>query len=167
MRRADGAMLIEPSSEVIMRSTHVLLAALLLTGPIALAYQSSPEEKPPKNGDTIVAKGCLRGSMLEADEMGRADGDARTPVSHRFQLKGKKDLLKQLRSDHDEQVVEITGILKSNLIDTSERGAKVGNTRIVVGVQSTTQGAAAMPPAEALPVLEVKAFEGSSTSCRR
>ena len=163
-RRSRGFNLLEVL--LAMAIGVVLLAAFLLAGPIVLAYQDSPERKPPKNGDTIVAKGCLRGSLLEAVEMGGADGEARTPVSHRFQLKGKKDLLKRLRSDHDGQLVEITGILKSNLTD-AERGAKVGNARIVVGVQSTTQGPAAMPPAEALPVLEVKQFEGSSTSCRR
>jgi hypothetical protein len=147
----------------------ILLVSLPLAGGFRAA-QDGQEDKPrtPKNGDTIVAKGCLRGSMLESSEIGFADRDDRTFAAHTFQLKGKKDLLKQLREAHDGYVVEVSGVLKSNLLDTSSRGTQVGNTRIVVGAESTMRNSGATPGStQALPVLEAKSFEGSSTSCRR
>jgi hypothetical protein len=153
-----------------MRALLVLVvSALSMTSVSLTGLQDGADEKPrvPKRGDTIVAKGCLRGSMLESTELGLADGQDRAPAGHTFQIKGKKDLLKRLRERHDGHVVEITGLLKSNLTDASQRGTRVGNTRIVIGVESTSRGAAVPGTMEALPVLEAKSFVGSEASCRR
>ncbi len=149
-----------------MRSRRVLLAVFLLCS-VALAARQPPAQKPaaPKSGDTVVVKGCLNAGMLESTEIAVADKGDPVPAGHTFQLKGKKDLLKQLRAEHDGHVVEITGVLKSQLMDGSQRGTRIGNTRIIVGAESSTRGPAAPP--EALPVLEAKSFEGSTISCRR
>jgi hypothetical protein len=104
--------------------------------------------------------------MLESIGMAMADESDPLPSGHTFQLKGKKDLLKQLRAQHDGQLVEVTGVLKSKLMDEVQQGARIGKTRIVVGAESTTRGGAA-PSYEPLPVLEAKSFEGLATTCRR
>ena len=153
-----------------MRSVPLIIATVLLCGGGGLASKQDPREgrpRTPKNGDTIVVKGCLRGSMLESTDISLADGSDPVPAGHTFQLKGKKDLLKPLREKHDGYLVEITGVLKSRLMDRSERGTQVGNTRIVVGAESTMRGGAMPGTSQALPVLEAKSFEGFSTSCRR
>ena len=149
----------------------LLLLPLVTTCSIVLASPQDPKPAKPrtlKSGDTIVAEGCLRAGTLASTEIGLADEDDRQPVGYTFQLKGKKDLLKDLREKFDGHVVEIKGVLKSQLLDTSERGTQVGNTRIVVGAESSMRGGTSGAMAgEAQPVLEVKSFEGSSTTCRR
>ena len=145
-----------------------LLLVPLLTVP---AVAQDQRGKTPKSGDSIVVTGCLRGGMVESTEMGFAseEADNRLPAAHTFQLKGKKDLLKDLREKFDGHVVTITGVLKSRLTESSGLGTQVGNTRIVVGGETSTRsvGGGMSGGAEALPVLEAKSFEGSPTTCRR
>ena len=155
-----------------MRAALFLLP-LVATCSMAMVAPQDPKakSKTPKSGDTIAVKGCLRGGMLEAAEMGLAaeDEDNRLPAAHIFQLKGKKDLLKGLREEFDGHVVTVTGVLKSRLTESSGLGTTVGNTRIVVGGETSTRsvGGGMSGGSEALPVLEAKSFEGSSTTCRR
>jgi hypothetical protein len=139
---------------------------------VAAAPQGSSQAKgkTPKSGDTIVVEGCLVNGMLSATEMGLASEaeDDRQPSGHTFQLKGKKDLLKDLRGKFDGHVVVVTGVLKSQL-DPTPLGTTVGNTRIAVGAESTMRPPAGSTPGgtQALPVLEAKSFEGTPTTCRR
>jgi len=147
----------------------LLLISFVTTCSLALA--ASPQKtKTPKSGDTVVVKGCLTGGMLAATEMGlTGEDDDREPAGHTFQLKGKKDLLKDLKEKFDGHVVEVTGVLKSQL-DPTPLGTTVGNTRIVVGAESSMRGGTPGGPpggSQALPVLEAKSFEGSSTTCKR
>jgi hypothetical protein len=142
----------------------VITIALSIAG---LASQDPPKPRIPKSGDTIVVTGCLRGSMLEATAMSLPDEEESLPAAHTFQLKGKKELLKDLRAKHDGHLVEVTGVLKSRLTETGERGAQLGNTRIVVGADSSIRGGGMPGTGQAFPVLEAKSFEGSGTSCRR
>jgi hypothetical protein len=153
-----------------MRMLPLVLSAVvaLSTGPAA-AQEKEGKAKPPKSGDTIVVEGCLNGTMLEGAGATPADGsNALLPSGLNFQLKGKKNLLKDLVAKHDGQIVEITGVLKSNLDAGAGRGTTIGKTRIVIGVQSTSPDRAMMPGTqEMLPVLEVKSFESAATNCRR
>src|SRR5688572_2233124 len=86
-----GAMLV--CQRGLMRAALFLLP-LVTTCSMAMAVPQDPKakSKTPKSGDTIVVKGCLRGGMLEATEMGVSveDEDDRLPAAHTFQLKGKK-----------------------------------------------------------------------------
>lgn len=150
---------------------HAALLLLPLVITLAVPHAQKAKDKTPKSGDTIAVRGCLRGGMLEATEMGFAaeEEDERLPAAHTFQLKGKKDLLKDLREKFDGHVVTVTGVLKSRLTESSGLGTQVGNTRIVVGGETSTRsvGGGMSGGAEALPVLEAKSFEGSPTTCRR
>lgn len=136
---------------------------------LAVAAPAFPQEKrdpkPPKKGDTIVVRGCLRGSALESTEARRLDETGMAPMALTFRLTGKKDLLKALRGEHDRRVVEVTGILKSTLPDTDEgTGRRIGKARVVIGVGPPSS------PMEAetnrsIPALEVRSFEGTSVTC--
>jgi len=153
-----------------MRGVLLTLSCVVFAASAAGAAQDPGDKlRPLRSGDNVVAKGCLRGSMLEAADAGHEDGDDLRPTGLSFQLKGKKALLKDLKDRHDGYFVEVTGILKSNLTDSTTRGRQFGRVGIVVGADSTTRGGSAMMNElnQPQPVLEVKAFDGSDLSCRR
>ena len=151
-----------------MRNALLFVALVALVYPAGLDARQDGKHPPLKNGDTIIAEGCLRGPTLEAADAGPVDGDSLLPTGLTFQLKGKKEILKDLIAKHDGQLVEITGVLKSNIETGATRGRTIGKTRIVVGVQSATPDRALMPnEQELLPVLEVRSFEGGALNCRR
>jgi hypothetical protein len=160
-------MLKRSPEDHLMRAAAAVLSMLLAGGsPVLLAQDSDDARtRPLRNGEQILVKGCLRGSMLDSMESGRTE-ESLLPSAHTFQLKGKKDLLKELRERHDGVVVTVTGTLKSNL-DAMERGRQVGRTRIVVGADSSTRGGLPGMTDSPMPVLEVKSFEASELSCRR
>jgi hypothetical protein len=126
-----------------------------------------PHARVPRKGDTITVKGCLLGSMLQSTETQAADGTPFPVTAYSYQLKGKKDLLKELRGKHDGFLVALKGELKSMLADEATFGTQVGNTRVVVGgdPRNPDQGMRGMEQTQ--PVLEVKSYEGSTVSCRR
>lgn len=148
-----------------MHTALTLAAVLLLAGSAGARQREPPPTKPPSKGDTIIARGCLSGSALEASEtrvVDRRDPSLASAVT--FRLTGDKNRLKQMRKDHDGQIVEVTGVLKSELPrDDARRGVQVGKTRITVGVgqpHTTTP-----QPQQYIPVLEVKSYESLGTIC--
>ena len=143
-----------------------LVCAVSLTGVVA-ARQDKPSTKPPEKGDTVVVKGCLSGSALESTETRRPDetGLIDTPLTYR--LTGKKDVLKQLRDEHGDMLVEVTGVLKSNLPPSGElHGKQIGKSRVYIGIGAPQTGAVADVP-RSIPVLDVVSFEGNGVRCRR
>lgn len=140
--------------------------ALAVTFGASARTQEKDSSKPPANGDDVIVKGCMRGAMLESTDVGRKDGEP-LPMAYTFQLKGKKDLLKELREKYDNQRVDVTGILKSNL-SNDRPGKDFGRTRVVIGAGSNTPGAVhPMTLDQPMPVLEVKGFEGTGIACGR
>lgn len=143
------------------------VACALALSAVAAAAQEKPADKPPEKGDTVLVKGCLHGTALEATETQRLDqsGLMATPLTYR--LTGKKTVLKQLRDEHDDMLVEVTGILKSNLPPAGEqRGKQIGKSRVYIGIGAPQTGA--MPEANrSIPVLQVESFEGHGVRCRR
>ena len=147
-----------------------LVCAAFLASVVSLSAVPAQEKaKPrlPKKGDEVIVKGCLDGLVLTATETSLAseeDPPLLTPMT--YQLKGDKDLLKQLRSENEGRLVEVTGLLKSVLpLDDAHRGLKVGKTRIIVGSGSTTGDRMAPGNYQSLPVLEVKSFMGIKVIC--
>jgi len=139
-------------------------AILLLLAAITVQQEKPPTEAPAK-GDTIIVRGCLSGSALESSEtriVDRTDSTRSSAVT--FRLTGAKDLLKQMRKDHDRMVVEVTGVLKSKLPQEDARHVgQVGKTRITVGVGTPQSRNPHDPPYR--PVLEVKSYKGLATIC--
>ncbi|HET7219291.1 MAG TPA: hypothetical protein VFJ02_14640 [Vicinamibacterales bacterium] len=126
--------------------------------------------KAPKKGDTILIKGCLRGSAVEAAALMTIDAEG-TPRTEddvpllTYRLQGDKGLLKDLKSKHDRRVVEVKGILRSDL-SGSGIGKDVGRTRITIGVDPRT-GRSPHGEDRAVPVLEAISFAGTTVSCDR
>jgi hypothetical protein len=130
------------------------LAALALVV-VAFAPQDKPKEPSaePKKGDTIVVKGCINGSLIQDDDRLRT-----------FRLTGPKDLLKQIRKEHDNHVDEVTGILQSSLSGTT-RGKQFGRTRITIGGGQDPRAPRGAPQEEFLPALEVTSINHLMGTC--
>ena len=151
-----------------MRTIHPWLSIVLIAATVgAVAAQ---ERKPPKKGDTLVIRGCLRGSAVESAEtmtLG-AEGETRSEESIpslTYRLQGKKDLLKEMKDKHDRKVVQVTGVLRSEL-SGSGVGRTVGRTRITIGVDARS-GSGPHANDQAVPVLEAQSFEATTISCGR
>ena len=150
-----------------MRTIRLCLSLILLVAVGALAAQ---DRKLPKKGETLVIRGCLRGSSVESAETRTVDAEGETKTedlvpSLTYRLQGKKDLLKELKDKHDRKVVEVKGILRSELAG-SGLGTTVGNTRITIGVDARP-GTGGPRTDQAIPVLEAQSFEGTTITCAR
>jgi hypothetical protein len=120
-----------------------------------------------KKGDTITIKGCLQGSLLQSTEVTGADGAPAPMGAYSFQLKGKKDVLKDLTAKHNGLVVSLTGELKTTLTDESSFSTKIGGTKVVLGGDPRTREQAMQGTSQVLPVLDVKSFAGTTITCKR
>lgn len=142
------------------------IALLLLSFVVTIQQDPPKENKPPKRGDVVVAKGCVKGGVLETAELTGPD-DAGTGFLElvTFRLTGDKKTLQQIKKEHEGHADLITGELKTDLpMSTETRGAKVGNTRITIGVGDQRGVMHAPPPP--MPVLKVTSFEHTGVSCR-
>ncbi len=105
-----------------MRVVPSIVALLLLAVPLS-AQQTTPQ-KPPKKGDTVSVRGCLRGNAVEQAELliEDAEGDHRrndvVPLLT-YRLQGDKKVLKELKDKHDRMVVQVKGILRSEVSGSS------------------------------------------------
>jgi hypothetical protein len=144
------------------------VAALLCASVLATAQEPTSNVKTPGKGDAVIVRGCLNGPTLESVETVMTDetGMVSTPLT--YQLKGDKALLKRMREDHDGERIEVNGVLKSALPhDNSTHGKTIGKTKVTFGIGTppAQKGSPDLQPA--LPVLEVKSFDGTGARCAR
>jgi hypothetical protein len=151
-----------------MRILGALACALTLcAAALGAEQQENPGTKPPKKGDKVLVKGCLHGTALESTETRRLDETGLLATSLTYRLTGKKNVLKGLRDEHDDTLVEVTGVLKSNLPPSGElRGTQIGKSRVFIGIGTPQTGAMA-ETRRSIPVLEVVSYEGNGVQCRR
>jgi len=143
----------------------VAAATLPLNG---RAQEPSSHPKTPEKGDAIRVRGCLNGPTLESIETVVTDEIGKTAGPMTYQLRGDKDLLKRMRSEHDGKQVEVEGILKSRLPqDDAARSKTVGKTKITFGVGTPTAQSGVPDTRSSLPVLEVKSYDGAGARCGR
>ena len=146
-----------------MRHALALVVLLPIAGVLA---QEKPAPMPSKKGDRIAIYGCLRGSSLEATDVGGSDDVSPMTQGVTFRLTGDKKLLKELKEKHEKKLVEVHGILKSDLQPRYPE-TKLGRVRIGIGSPSTGSAGAADEAKRAVPVVEVASFTGRDTSCVR
>lgn len=144
----------------------LVLAVVMAAAPIA-AWQTEKPTGPPKKGDRIEVKGCLSGSALEAAGIRDTDAIGTLAIGLTFRLTGDKKLLKQLRDEFGGKVVDVEGILKSDLPRENAGAGQLGRMRIAIGGPSAAPGSPEAEARRSFPVLEVKSFRGSATSCGR
>jgi hypothetical protein len=148
--------------------TYFALCSLLLSLSVTSASAQDRSSTLPKKGDTITVKGCLRGGAVESTDVEWGETPVGLADNLTFQLKGDKNLLKDLKKQHDAHLVSVTGVLKSDLSPAGPgASAKIGNMRIGIGAPSANPASPDAGNRRALPVLEVKSFDGGPTSCGR
>ena len=146
---------------------HPIRAALVLfcSCTVPLVAQASAQ-KPPKKGDAVIVRGCLRGSAVEQADLLTEDteGDPKQndqvpPLTYRLQV-WRKSVLKELKDKRDTQGRRGEGHPEVRAV--SGIGTDVGRTRITIGAdpRNPTRGAEAP-----MRVLEAMSFEGSTVSC--
>jgi hypothetical protein len=147
-----------------MRIAALCLA--LATSVTAAAWQDKPANREPKKGDTVFVRGCLDGTALVSTGLKVEDTTGELPTTLTFRLTGDKNLLKKFREEYDRKVVEVNGVLKSDLPKDGGPGVQIGNTRVRIGVGAPQPGSPMEQTTRSLPVLEVKSYEGGATTCK-
>ena len=151
-----------------MSKLLVLVTVFGLFASGAAATQKQEDRaRPPRKGEAIVVKGCLTGQALDATEIGPGDATAALSSGVTFRLTGDKVTLKALRDEHDGKVVEVSGVLKSDLPRDSAASGKLGRMRITVGTPPANPMSQEAQAKRSVPVLEVKSYEGGSVTCGR
>jgi len=118
--------------------TRALFIAVLL--PIA-AQAQEPQEPPPApegrkipdDSVEIATTGCLKGRVFTATQP-REDFMRRGPnvTGRSFRLNGPRKLIDIVKT-HDGDLVEVVGLVRKNDLRDTGLGARVGNTRVVIG----------------------------------
>ena len=146
----------------------MLIALLLLTlAPWTAQDREKKDDGLPKKGDIVVVKGCFKGSALESSSISKASEDEQGENEHfteplRYRLTGDKHVLKSMKANHDAEVVVVTAELRTNL-PTRGPGARIGNSRIQIGVGGSRGMLGDAPPP--VPVLKVSTFEITGIPC--
>jgi hypothetical protein len=147
--------------------SFLTFGCVILATSVAIAAGQSDRVRIPKKGDVLVVRGCLRGSAVESAQAMAVDAEGAThaldqvpPLTYRLQ--GDKGILKSLKQKHDRMIVDVKGILRSELT-RSGLGTDVGRTRITIGVDPRSSLGSDQP----VPVLEATSFEGSTISCAK
>ena len=148
----------------------MVIALLLLTlAPVIFQDQEKEKEKekagPPRRGDIVVARGCLRGSALESADLARRESPDRFVDLITYRLTGDKKTMEAIRKEHDGHADVITGELKTDLpTTTGTRGRQIGKSRITIGIGGSRGMSPERPPP--MPVLRVTSFEHTGVNCR-
>ena len=133
---------------------------------VSLVAQTSPQ-KVPKKGDTVIVRGCLRGNSVEQADLMVEESEGETRRNEQvpvltYRLEGDKSVLKALKDKHDRMVVQVKGVLRSEL-SRSAMGTDVGRTRITIGADPRNPSQGVDQP---LPVLDARSFEPTTVSCK-
>ena len=143
-----------------------LLSSLLVARPTSA---QSPEEKPvPEDSLRIVAQGCLKGRVFtatspldpaEAEVMSSPDVTGRS-----FRVSGPKPLMQDVKK-HNKHLVKVVGIVRKSALRDNAPGARVGNTRIVIGAPGTMEPGG-RPPMPNVAVLDLSSVQFLASDCK-
>ena len=116
----------------------------------------------------MIVKGCLNGPTLESVETVTTDDTGKVSAPITYQLKGDKGLLKRMHEELDGKLVEVKGVLKSTLpIDNSTHGKTIGKTKVTFGIGTPSAQSGVPDTQAAIPVLEVKSYDGTGALCTK
>lgn len=100
----------------------VLLLSFAAAPAVFAQKPPDAEDKAPAKGDQVIARGCLSGTMLSASETRQAKGAGKLDGAMTYRLTGPRGTLRSLRHEHDGEIVEVTGVLRSDLPDDARAG---------------------------------------------
>ena len=134
---------------------------------LSLSTTQKPEDGsiPPSNkGDTLVVRGCVSGSLLNDLRGQKMDPVSGGETSVVYKLTGEKKLLQIIQKEHQNQVLDVTGVVTSNSnASSTTRSKQMGKARVYVGAGNQQSS---MPAQSAsYPTLRVSAFEVVRPGC--
>src|SRR6185503_8560937 len=137
---------------------------LVLVAAISLGFNGSaqkPEDggiPPSGKGDTVVVRGCVSGSLLKDLRAQKTEPITGSETAVVYRLTGEKKLLQAIQKEHQDQVLDVTGVLASNPASPSTvRTKEMGKARVFVGAGAQQTSEPAKPPS--YPTLKVSSFE--------
>jgi hypothetical protein len=141
-----------------------LAAALAVLAPAA---QQGDEKKIPSDSVEIATTGCLKGRVFTATQPSE-DGLRRGPnvTGRSFRITGKHDLMAFVKT-HDGDLVEIVGLVRKQALRDNAPGARIGNTRVVVGAPRSgdPMQSARVPISEGIAVMDASSVRFLSDTC--
>jgi hypothetical protein len=148
------------------RSLPFLLSTLLLASSISA---QKPEEKPvPEDSLRIVAQGCLKGRVFtaisppdpaEAEVMSSPDLTGRS-----FRVSGPKAVMNDVKK-YNKHLVKVVGLVRKDALRDNTPGARVGNTRIVIGSPRSMEPGG-RPPMPGVAVLDLSSVQFLASDCK-
>jgi len=140
-------------------------------GAIAFAVSLTAAQKPDdggvppsKKGDTLVIRGCVSGSLLKDLRGQKTDPVSGGETAVAYRLSGEKKLLQSIQKEHQDQVLDVSGVLTSNPnVSSTTRSKQMGKARVYVGAGSQETSMPAEPPS--YPTLRVTSFEVVRPGC--
>jgi hypothetical protein len=147
----------------------VLLVATASFQAPADAPQTPPEPKPvPSDSVEIMTTGCLKGRVFTAtlapEESMRRGPDV---TGRNFRVSAKRDVMDAVKK-HDGDLVQVVGIVRRGSLASNAPGARIGNTRVVIGMprNGNPMGSSSRPPAgDPMAVMDVSWVRFLSETC--
>src|SRR5262245_40920691 len=150
-----------------MRTSAPAAIVAVVLGIGTLAGQK-PEEgavPPSGKGETLVVRGCVSGSLLKDLRSQKTDAVTGSETSVVDRLTGDKKLLQTIQKEHQDQVLDVSGVLASNPnVSSTVRSKEMGKARVFVGAGSQETSTPAKPPS--YPTLRVTSFEVVRPGCQ-
>lgn len=147
---------------------HIVGASIVaIAFSVSLSAAQQPEDAalpPSKKGDTLVVRGCVSGSLLKDLRGQKTDPVSGGETAVVYRLAGEKKLLQIIQKEHQNHVLDVTGVLASNPnVSSTTRSKKMGKARVYVGAGSQDTSMSAQSPS--YPTLRVTSFEFVRPGC--
>jgi hypothetical protein len=136
---------------------------------LAAAPAQTPQEPKPVPSDSvlIVTTGCLKGRVFTATEPPEESMRRGPNVTGRnFRVNGPKDIIEQVKKENG-HLIQIAGIVRKASLADNTPGARIGNTRVVIGTpRNSPMGSPGRPPVGDAPaVMDVTSVTFISETC--
>jgi hypothetical protein len=148
---------------------HIVGASIVaIAFAVTLSAGQKPEDggvPPSKKGDTLVVRGCVSGSLLKDLRGQKTDPVSGGETAVVYRLVGDKKLLQIIQKEHQDQVLDVTGVLASNPnVSSTTRSKQMGKARVYVGAGSQETSMPEQSPS--YPTLRVASFEVVRPGCQ-
>jgi hypothetical protein len=146
---------------------RLTVALALATIPVlGLAQDKGQEQehpKVPKDSIEVTVLGCLKGRVLQVEDVRQTDVQSSPPINQRaLRLAGKKPVMEDVKN-YDGRRVEVSGLIKKSAL--IEPGMKFKGGRVVVGGGSSSPGSIPSP-VENVVVLDAWSVRTAGGDCR-
>jgi hypothetical protein len=161
-----GGILLRPAGLGLLMRTLFRASIFAIGFAVTLSAGQKPEDGPlssSKKGDTIVVQGCVSGSLLKDLRHQKTEAVTGAETAVVYRLIGEKKLLRIIQKEHQDQVLEVVGVVESNPNNTSTHTKEMGRLRVLVGAGEQETSQPGKPPS--YPNFRVTSFEVLRPNC--